>query len=77
MLMRPKHPLVRLQAPNVSGDLMGSFAHHFWRKTNRLVTFRRWASGPVTSFLFLRYRRQGFQVAAEVPHRDRMIIVIS
>jgi hypothetical protein len=27
MLMRPKHPLVRLQALNVSGDLMGRFTH--------------------------------------------------
>jgi hypothetical protein len=76
MLMRPKHPLVRLQALNMSGDLMGSFTHRSWCKTESPGdTWTRLA--PVTSFLFLRYRLQGFQVGAEVPLQDRMIIVIS
>jgi hypothetical protein len=33
MLMRRKHSLDRLLALNVSGDLMGSFTHHSWCKT--------------------------------------------
>jgi hypothetical protein len=34
------------------------------------------ALGPVTSFLFLRYRLQSFKVGAEVPHQDGMMFVI-
>jgi hypothetical protein len=75
MLMRPKHPLVRLQALNMSGDLMGSFTRRSW-KTESLGDART-RLALVTSFLFLRYRLQGFQVGAEDPHRDRMIVVIS
>jgi hypothetical protein len=33
VLMRPKHSLDRLLALNASGDLMGSFTHHSWCKT--------------------------------------------
>ncbi len=35
------------------------------------------AYGPVTSFLFLRYRRQSLKVGADIPNQDGMIIVIS
>jgi len=34
------------------------------------------ALGPITSFLFLRYRLQSFKVGAEVPHQDGMMFVI-
>ncbi len=33
--------------------------------------------GPITSFLFLRYRLQSLKVGADIPHQDGMIIVIS
>ena len=33
--------------------------------------------GPVTRFLFLRYRLQGFKVGADIPDQGRMIAVIS
>ena len=32
--------------------------------------------GPVTSFLFLRYRLQSFKVGAEILDQDGMIVVI-
>jgi hypothetical protein len=65
MSMRPKHPLVRPQSLNVSGDLMGSFTPPSPCKTEPHGDVRRRAFGPVTSFLFFRYRLQDFQVAAE------------
>ncbi len=77
MLMRPKHPLDRLRALNASGvhDLMGSFTATLRKKC--LVTLGCPARGPVTSFLFLRYRLQSFKLGAEIPDLGRMIVVIS
>jgi hypothetical protein len=34
------------------------------------------ARGPVTSFLFLRYRLQSFKVVVDILDQDGMIIVI-
>jgi hypothetical protein len=34
------------------------------------------ARGPVTSFLFLRYRLQSFKVGADILDQDGMIVVI-
>ena len=77
MLMRPKHRLVRLQALNMSGDLMGSFTHHSWCKIKSPGDLRTPSVWPITSFLFLRYRLQGFKVGAEVLRQVGMIVVIS
>jgi len=41
-----------------------------------LVTVACPPRGPVTGFLFLRYRLQSFKVGAEVPHQDGMMFVI-
>jgi hypothetical protein len=61
----------------MSGDLMGSFTRHSWRKIKSPGDVRMPGVWPVTSFLFLRYRPQGFQVAVEAPHYNGMIDIIS
>jgi hypothetical protein len=33
--------------------------------------------GPVTSFLYLRYRLQSFKIGVDIPHQDKIIFVIS
>src|SRR5271169_3764107 len=71
-LMRPKHSLDRLLALNANGvhDLMGSF-------TATLPTLGCPARGPVTRFLFLRYRLQSFEVGAEILDQDGMAMYFS
>jgi hypothetical protein len=58
MLMRPKHSFDRLLTLKASGvrDLMGSFTAHPVEEMP--MTLGCPARGPVTSFLFLRYRLQ-------------------
>jgi hypothetical protein len=77
-MLRPKHPLDRLLALNASGvhDLMGSFTTHP-AEEKCLVTLDARRAGPVTSFLFLRYRLQSFKLAAKILDRDAMMVVIS
>jgi hypothetical protein len=61
MLKRPKHSLDRLLTLKASSvhDLMGSFTAHPVKETPMTLGYP--ARGPVTSFLFLRYRLQSFQ----------------
>jgi hypothetical protein len=75
MLMRPKHPRVRLLTLKASGghDLMAASKPNLQKQWLVGWDARR---GPVTSFLFLRYRLRGFQVGAGVPDKDGMITVI-
>jgi hypothetical protein len=76
MLMRPKHPLDRLLTLKASGvhHLMGSFTANLRKKC--LLTLGCPAPGPVTSFLFLRYRLQSFKVGADILDQDGMIVII-
>jgi hypothetical protein len=62
--MRPKHPLDQQPTLNASGPdgLPGDAGMP--------------ARGPVTSFLFLRYRLQSFKVGADILDQDGMIFVI-
>ena len=67
MLMRPKHSLDRLLTLKASGvhDLMAASQPTLWKKC--LVTLGRPARGPVTSFLFLRYRLRSFKAGGRSP----------
>jgi hypothetical protein len=76
MLMRPKHSLVRLQALNMSGDLVGSFTHRSWCKIKSPGDVRAPSVLAGHELFIPSLRPQGFQVRAEFPLQDRMIIVI-
>jgi hypothetical protein len=70
MLMQTKHWLARQQALNVSDvhDLMGHASDERSNHQKKCsAMFGCPALGPVTSFLFLRDRLQGFKVESEVP----------
>jgi len=66
MLMRPKKSLDRLLTLKASGghDLVGSITG---LRKKCAVNVGMPARGPVTSFLSLRYRLQGFKVGADIP----------
>jgi hypothetical protein len=77
MLMRPRHSLDRLLTLKASGvqDLRDSITV----QPAEEMRDERWDPGarPVTRFLPLRYRLQGFKVRADILNQYRMIIVIS